>query len=386
MELFLDYGYVSLNKAGEELCGDKVEIIRNENEITVVLADGLGSGVKANILSTLTSKILCKLAANDIPIEECVNTIIGTLPVCKVRGVAYSTFTVLHINTQGEGYLIEFDNPLAFLLRDGVYQEFNRKEKIIQGKKIYITNVNLTGEDAVIFMSDGAVHAGLGMFMNFGWKREDIIDSIEREYDKSMSPRCIASIIGDNCNMLYDGKCGDDTTIVCVKVRECVKVNIMVGPPADKEDDDFICNAFLSTGKKKIVCGGTTSQIVARYLNETVETDLTYIFRDVPPIGKIKGIDLTTEGVITISKLIDISKDYLDISNVTPKMFAGKDGASLLGNILFEEATHVEFFVGRGVNKAHDGLPIEHVMKMKLVEKLGDILKQLGKEVTIQYC
>ncbi|MDD3171835.1 MAG: SpoIIE family protein phosphatase [Bacilli bacterium] len=386
MGLFLDVGYVSLNKKGEELCGDKVEIIRNGEEMTIVLADGLGSGVKANILATLTSKILCMLAANKIPLEECVNTIIGTLPVCKVRGVAYSTFTLLHINTAGVGYLVEFDNPLSFLLSEGKYYDFDRKLHIIQDKNIYITNIKLKAEDSVIFMSDGAVHAGIGMYMNFGWERKDIIDSIERAYEPKMSPRCLASIIGDNCRLLYDNQPGDDTTIVAIKVREEVAINIMVGAPIDKEDDERIVKAFLDSSAKKIVCGGTTSQIVARYLNEAVETDYNYISRDIPPIGMIKGIDLTTEGVLTLGKLLEIIKKYLDISNVDVKKFSDKDGASLLANILFEEATHVKFFVGRSINNAHAGLPIDTAMKLKLVEKIAENLKSLGKEVTIEYC
>ena len=89
MELYLENGYTSLNKKGEELCGDRVESVCRGEYTTVALADGLGSGVKANILATLTSKILCTMISNGIDLEECIRTIIQTLPVCKVRGVAY---------------------------------------------------------------------------------------------------------------------------------------------------------------------------------------------------------------------------------------------------------------------------------------------------------
>ena len=118
MGLCLESGYTSLNKKNEELCGDKVETIVNGDYTTLVLADGLGSGVKANILSTLTSKILCTMVANGIGIEACVETILQSLPVCKVRGVAYATFSVIHMNREGKGYLFEFDNPQAILMRD----------------------------------------------------------------------------------------------------------------------------------------------------------------------------------------------------------------------------------------------------------------------------
>lgn len=113
MAFYLESGYTSLNKKGEELCGDKVESVVNGDYTTLVLADGMGSGVKANILATLTSKILCTMVAEDIPLDECIETIIQSLPVCKVRGVAYATFSVIHLNRNGEGYLVEFDNPQA---------------------------------------------------------------------------------------------------------------------------------------------------------------------------------------------------------------------------------------------------------------------------------
>ena len=113
MELCLEYGCTSVNKFGEELCGDNVVSIVDGEYTTLVLADGLGSGVKANILSTLTSKILCTMAANGINIDECVETLIQTLPVCQVRGVAYSTFSLIHVNNEGKGFLYEFDNPQA---------------------------------------------------------------------------------------------------------------------------------------------------------------------------------------------------------------------------------------------------------------------------------
>ena len=116
---FVEYGYFSLNKYGEELCGDKVETAVSDGYTTIVLADGLGSGVKANILSTLSSKILCTMVSHNVPIEDCIETMIQTLPVCKVRGVAYSTFSVIHVDSEGKGDLIEFDNPQAIYYHHG---------------------------------------------------------------------------------------------------------------------------------------------------------------------------------------------------------------------------------------------------------------------------
>ena len=385
MSLVLESGYVSLNKHGEELCGDKVESIRRKNMNTLVLADGLGSGVKANILSTLTSKILCTMIANDISLEECIETIISSLPVCKVRGVAYSTFSIIHIDNEGKGYLIEFDNPMAILVHEGKAGDLAREKLSISGKTVFKSELNLTAGDIIVVMSDGVVHAGVGMLLNFGWQREDIIKFINERYRPSMSARCLAGLIGSACKDLYLDEPGDDTTIAAVRVREQKKVSLLIGPPVDKSQDDYAVCTFLGNEGKKVVCGGTSSQIVARYLNTDVSVDLDYTDKDIPPTAHIKGIDLVTEGVITLRRLIELAQKYLSPNDVSPKYFDKKDGASQLANVLFEECTDIKFYVGRNVNIAHQGLPIDTTMKLKIVENLSKMLREMGKNVEIYY-
>ena len=383
--LRLECGYTSLNKKGEELCGDKVEIRKNGKMTTLVLADGLGSGVKANILSTLTSKILCTMVSEDIDINDSVETILQSLPVCKVRGVAYSTFTVLHVSEEGKGWLFEFDNPAAILIRGGKCGDFEREELNVCGKKVYKSDLNLEEGDVIVTMSDGVIHAGIGMTMNFGWQRKDVINYLQNTVKPEMSARCVAWLLAAACNDLYLGKPGDDTTVLAVKVRKALQVNIMVGPPVDKSKDDFYISRFLSGEGKKVVCGGTSSQIVARYLGKKVEARFDFPDKDVPPIGYIEGIDLTTEGVLTMRRLLELSEKYLSPTDLTPKYFTKKDGASLLAKLLFEEASDITFFVGQSINKAHQGLPIDITMKLKLVESLSQNLVLMGKNVEVYY-
>lgn len=385
MGLFLEYGYTSFNKFGEELCGDRVSIVKKNGYTTIVLADGLGNGVKANILSTLTTEILSTLVSNDISMEECIETIAQTLPVCKDRGVAYSTFSVIHVNDNGNGYMFEFDNPECICFSNGVYKKLERQELNILNKKIFKTELNLKNQDVILLMSDGVSHAGIGKTLNFGWQRDDIIKYLSDNIRPEMSARCIANILASASEALYMGKLGDDTTVVAIKIREESCVNIMIGPPVRHEDCDKYVKDFLSRKGFRIVCGGTTSQIVAKYLNEKVETSLEYVESDVPPIGYIKGIDLTTEGVLTLKKLIELSEEYLRVNSDLPKSFLKKDGASKLADLLFEEATNVNFFVGQAVNEAHRGLTIDSTLKFKLVGKLSHNLKLMGKKVTIKY-
>ena len=375
MGLCLESGYTSLNKKNEELCGDKVETIVNGDYTTLVLADGLGSGVKANILSTLTSKILCTMVANGIGIEACVETILQSLPVCKVRGVAYATFSVIHMNREGKGYLFEFDNPQAILMRDCKCRDLGRTEMNILGKTVYRSDLDLKEGDVLVVMSDGVIHAGIGMTLNFGWQRPEVMAFLDRVAEPDMTAPCIACLLAGACNDLYMDQPGDDTTVAAVRVRE----------PVDQSQDNFYIARFLEGDGKKIVCGGTSSQIVARYLGKKVVASFDYPDEDVPPIGYIEGIDLTTEGVLTLRKLLQYSERYLSPRDLSPKYYRQKDGASLLADYLFVKATSVTFFVGQSINKAHQGLPIDTTMKLKLVETLSENLRKMGKIVEVNY-
>ncbi len=384
-ELCIEYGYTSLNHVGEELCGDNVEMSVRSDWTTVVLADGLGSGVKANILSTLTSKILCTMVAGGADMEECISTIISTLPVCHERQVAYSTFSVIHVNSQGCGHLFEFDNPEAVWYHRGHTCDFPRTAMEICGKRVFHTELQLEAGDMVFVMSDGTIHAGIGQMLNFGWQRKDIMAHLDQSIDPHMSARAAACLLASACNDLYLDRPGDDTTVAAIRIRPRCEVHLMVGPPVDKEKDQLYVQRFMEGADKRIVCGGTTSQVVARCLGRQLKTSFDFPDKEVPPIGFIDGIDLVTEGVITMRRLLALSEKYVSVKDLTPKTYTKKDGGSLLANLVFEEATHVVFFVGQNVNAAHAGLEIDITMKLKLVEHLADNLRKMGKQVTVNY-
>ena len=385
MKYFIDDGYVSLNHVGEELCGDKVEIVRKKEGTTIVLADGLGSGVKANILATLTSKLLCLMIANGAQIEECIESVISTLPVCSVRKVAYATFTVIHVDNDGNGYVFEFDNPPLIYVTNGKVTPLTREKKIIVNKVVYCSTFTAKRNDAFIFCSDGAPHAGIGKTMNLGWSIKDISAYIENNYSHDMSAREIAALVGESCNALYMGEPGDDTTIAALKLVDPLTVNVLVGPPMDKENDEKVVKNFLSQEGLKVVCGGTTSKLVARYLNTDIKTSLRYFSKDVPPIAIIEGIDLVTEGVITLGKVLEVMEKYLAINDVDSKALDEKDGATLISNLILKRASNIKLFVGTSFNPAHKDLPIDISMKFKIIERMKDLLESAGKIVEIQY-
>ena len=388
-DLCADIGYKSINHYGEQLCGDHVEIAEHDDRSTViVLADGLGSGVKASILSTLTSRILSTMIAAGLPIEECVSTMAATLPVCSVRGVAYSTFSVIHLLNNQMAELIQYDNPLIIMIRDGAEYEYPKTEINIDGKKIYVSNIRLREDDVFVAMSDGCPHAGIGNVYNFGWKREEIADFMVGISLAGYTSKVMSTMLVEECNKLYGDKPGDDATACVVRIRKREPMNILFGPPSNRDECDRMMSLFFSKEGKHIVCGGTTSSIVSQYLHKPVKVDLALNRKsDVPPMAEIEGVDLVTEGVITMSRVIEYAKDYLGQNKEYEKWNFGQDGASKICRLLFEEATDISFYVGRAINPAHQNpdLPINFNIKMNIVEELSKSLKQMGKRVRISY-
>ena len=387
-DLCADIGYKSINHVGEQLCGDHVDIVeQGENSSVIVLADGLGSGVKASILSTLTSKIISTMMASGISLEECVATIAATLPVCSVRGVAYSTFTILHLIENERVEIIQYDNPHVIIIRNEVNFDYPKTEIQIGGKLIYKSVIKLQEGDVFIAMSDGCPHAGIGIAYNFGWKREDIIAFMEAMVPVGYTAKTLSTILVDECNKLYDGKPGDDTTACVVRIRKREPMNLLFGSPANRDDDQRMMRLFFSKEGKHIICGGTTATVAARYLHQTIRPTLTSDDPEIPPIAEMDGVDLVTEGVITINKVVDYAKDYLQDNETYSTWAFKKDGASRIARLLFEEATDINFYVGRAINPAHQNpdLPINFSIKMNLVQELSECLKKMGKRIKISY-
>lgn len=385
--LCAETGYVSFNKAGEELCGDRVEVFQDGDTTLLVLADGLGSGVKANILSTLTAKILSTMIAGGMKIDECIDTIAATLPVCKVREIAYSTFTAILIRENKTAELIQFDNPDIVMLRGGVKWDYPVSTRVVAGKTIRESRFPVLEDDLFIAMSDGAPFAGVGVHFNFGWTWENIVQFAEANYQPGNSAKYAAAIIADECNRLYEGKPGDDTTVAALRIRKREQVNLVIGPPAAREQDVRMMNLFFAKEGQKIVCGGTTATIAARYLGRELVPTLDYPDPDIPPISSIQGVDLVTEGVITISKVLKIGEGILGGADADTDWTNKKDGASLVARALFETATDINFFVGRAINPAHQNpdLPITFGVKIQLVEALVKCLEKMGKRIKVSY-
>lgn len=390
-KVHVDCYYKSLHKHHEELCGDKVEVRHNDEFYLMVLADGLGSGVKANILSTLTSTIISEMMIEGCSVEEVVETITATLPECKERKVAYSTFTILQVYYTGYARVVEFDNPSAIILRNHQEVKLEKTVKMYQQRNISEATFEVRPNDYIVFFSDGIIHAGLGTVLNLGWEHENVVEHLLAYYKEEDTANQVNDLLLCCVNDLYGGKCGDDSTVCVARIIPQTETRVMVGPPISPEDDEVVVDKLMKATGKKICCGGTTSNIVSRILNRVIDMDtLDSIVNDVPPIAKIQGLDLVSEGVLTLTKVNEHLKECVNDREYYENMMHSKqkDGASLMSKMLIKECTKIVFMVGRSDNPAHSQFAYSTISlsaKLRLIQSIQSSLHKLGKIVEIEH-
>lgn len=376
-KLVIDISHGQLPKTGEELCGDTIDITRSGSRIMAVLADGLGSGVKANILSRLTAKIAATLLKKGSSLEDVIDTLASTLPVCKIRQLAYSTFTILQVDTEGQGYLAEFDNPAVM-----TNCSLTTNEIQIGGYKVKESRFTMKDGDWLAFCSDGVLHAGIGGIWNMGWGWEKVNNHLHLLIRQSTTAKAVVDNMVSLCQKLYQGRPGDDASIVVVRARLPRTATVMVGPPLNPADDGKVVQRLISSNGQKIVCGGTTGNLVARELGKEITVDMRSIRKDLPPVGVIEGIDLVTEGLLTLTRVLANLQEHRPGRDFFYKI----DGASRLTLALLE-ADYVHFLVGRAVNPAHQdpNMPPILALKQQIVSDLITVLRRRGKKVNAKY-
>lgn len=386
MDSFIDIAAESLNKLGEELCGDKTEFFRTNDGIIAVLSDGLGSGVKANILATLTSKIAITMLKEGLEIEEVVDTITNTLPICNLRKLAYSTFSIVKIFNNRQAYIVQFDNPNIFFIRNGRVIDLQSKIIEINNRKVKESIVSLKENDTLVLVSDGVIHAGVGKVLNLGWQWAHVAEYLEKVLQNNNSAKAITNSLLGACADLYLNEPGDDTTVMTIKLRKAEHVTLFSGPPENRAKDNMVVKEFINNEGMKIICGGTAANIVSRETGKQLVTNFEIYDKKIPPTASLDGINLVTEGVLTLNAAVEklkAVKNYNDLS-----FLHKKDGASRLAKIIAENCTHLKMIVGKATNPVHQNpnFPRELSIKLKVLEELKKAAEEIGKIVTIEYC
>ena len=305
-------------------------------------------------------------------------TILSTLPVCKEREANYCTFTAICVTGSRHAEIYNYDNPEPFLIRGGKSQPLYFLTGEVAGKQIDRVSCDVEPGDCIVMMSDGCIHAGVGVTLNYGWELPQIMNFMQANFRKDASAKNLATLLVDRCNALYEDKPGDDTSCAVVRIRERETVNIMFGPPAKKRDDEKACSLFFGLEGKHIVCGGVTAAVAARYLGKEILPDNVNMDETIPPMSIIDGVDLVTEGMLTLQRVSEYAEDYLGRNSKCFDWNCSLDGASLIASALFEESTDINFFIGTAMNTAYtDESEYGYQLKMKIGEKLVSQLRAM---------
>jgi hypothetical protein len=322
-----------------------------------------------------------RMLEGNLSLGEVVQTLSETLPVCAVRKVAYSTFAIAQFFSQGSARVVEFDSPPPILLRGRKVQPVDYEERRIDGKTIHEAVLELVDGDWVVFLSDGVLNAGIGGVYPLGWGWEQAARFLETHAHRDLSAEDLAGKVAEAVGELYADRPGDDVSIAVIKVRHKRVANVLTGPPSQREEDREWVEHFSQRLGRRVVCGGTTAKIVARLMGQKLEVDLGTVTEEVPPLARLPGVDLVTEGILTLTRVRDLLRAGTDRTAVRFQV----DGASSLLRLLLG-VDHVHFVVGQAVNPAHQNPDLPHQLGIRVgvVREIVEELRQRGIEVTVE--
>ena len=390
-DTFIEVGHYQICKHKQVSPGDMFLSQKSNGRVITTLSDGLGSGIKANVLATLTATMATNFVASDIPIKRAAEIIMNTLPVCKERGISYATFTLVDIEPNSNVRIIEYDNPPYILVRsktiiDPIKEQtrIERKNKKTAPKIDAILNYSsyeAKPGDRIIFFSDGVTQAGMGGETTpFGLGHEDVQDFVLQKIENEpfISARDLARDIVNN-SLFYDKYTAkDDITCGVIYFREPRKMIVLSGPPLNPENDKEFASLFENFEGKKVVCGGSTANIVARELNKKVNVDFSSvdIKNSIPPYSKMEGADLVTEGIITLSMVEKILEN--DEGSGSSVFHNGINAATKLVD-LFLDSDCIKFVVGTKINEAHQdpNMPVELEIRRNIIKRIQLIISYL---------
>ncbi|MGW8317397.1 MAG: SpoIIE family protein phosphatase [Bacteroidales bacterium] len=389
--MYIEVACEQRNFGDERICGDVFisRKIKEENRTLVVLSDGMGHGVKANVLATLTATLAINFTMEHKAVDRIADIIMNTLPVCSERQMSYATFSVIDIEHDGNTTILEFDNPQTIILREGKSWLPEWKKTVIprgnnKGKEIFSCSILPKKEDRIICCTDGVTQSGLGTEQfPLGWGRE-LLEAFALKLTGDTPHLSADQLAQKVVNMAHQHdqfESKDDTTCVSIYFRKPRKLLIVTGPPYEISDDRKMGEAVRDFKGMKVICGATTADIIARELGLEIEDSLVFEDPELPPVSRMEGIDLVTEGILTLTKVTRMLKSQ------TPASAPGNGPADRILKLL-RQSDQIHFMIGTRVNVAHQdpSLPVELEMRRTVVNRMARLLEEkFLKEVSIQY-
>ncbi len=378
---------------GEYICGDVFlsKRIKTQSRILSVLSDGMGHGVKANVLATLTSHMAINFAEEHKNPSTIAQIIMDTLPVCSERHTSYSTFTIIDIHNN-QVSILEYDNPTCLIMRGGniftpQWQKVELDTVDNQGRSRSLRTCQFTAqkEDRIIYISDGVTQSGMGSEkFPFGWQYDQYVDFVKQSVlnDRYISANKLANRVIDKAHINDDYSSKDDTSCGVIYFRDARELIIATGPPVDENTDNTYVEKVHNFKGTKIICGATTAEIFSRLWNAEIKDDYEKIDPQLPPSSHMQGVDLVTEGILTLTKVETILNQMPSANSPL-----GEGPADQIVGYLMN-SDRIYFLVGTKINQYHQdaslSAPIE--IRRTLISRIANILeKKFIKDVSIEY-
>ena len=391
-DVFVEMECFQLCHDGEIVCGDDFlfERLEQENRHLAVLSDGLGSGIKANLLACMTTTMALEFVRSNMDVLLSAEIIMDTLPVCEVRRISYATFSIFDLQLGGKTRVIEMDNPPFIHLRNGKDLKVSRQSMVSErwpDRRVQLAEIYAITGDRLIVFSDGVAQAGLGQpGCKFGWRREGALEFIQAEVakDPAISARELSQrVVYAARNHNKDNRCIDDISCMVIYLRKPRRLRLLTGPPFRPESDTAYAELVRNFDGKIILSGGTTANIVSRELKRPIDVDMKLVMKagNLPPPARMEGVDLVSEGILTLTDVVQ--RLEADPPLTTPVPLAAKQMIDL-----FRESDEIEFIVGTKVNEAHQdpSLPMDLEIRRNIVRRLKTVLEnKYRKRVLMRY-
>lgn len=377
---FIDISHRQAMFHGERICGDTYVSRRfpENRRILVVLSDGMGHGLKANVMSTITASMAINYIQDKVPADIIALRIMNALPVDSVRKISYATFTILDIEEDGKVEILEYENPSCTIMRES--EVFNPgwscvllTDERFKGREIKKCSFYPQKEDRIIFYSDGVMLSGLGTSQYpLGWGSDNLHRYLQEVVDQnfSISSHKLAGKILNRSikNDQYAAK--DDISCGVVYFREPRRLLICTGPPYDRKQDQRLADVFRQFDGRKIISGATTADIISGLLGRQIVNSIEVLDPDLPPMSTMEGADFITEGILTLDKVHHMLES-LDTNTVL-----GKGPADIIVKQLLK-SDEIHFYVGTHVNVAHQdpNLPVGLEIRRTVVHRIARVLE-----------
>lgn len=381
-----------VTKTGQAACGDDVRFmtVEKENRHLAALSDGLGSGVKAHVLATMTTSMAIKFLESNVPTLEAAEIIMDSLPVCEVRKIGYATFSLFDFRLGGRARITEMGNPGYIHLR-GTEEIFPVKDDMVVSshwpdREVRECEADFRPGDRIILCSDGVTQAALGQRrdMKFGWRRSGVQEFARRriEADGEISAKDLSDAIVREALHLAPGGCKDDISCVVVYLRHPRVMRVLTGPPFYREHDADYARKGLLGEDHVVICGGTTANIIERELGAKVSLTLADMRAagGLPPVGRLEGVGIATEGILTLSCVLSALEER------RPAAYEPAAARAILERLMRHD--RIEFILGTKVNESHQdpGIPQDLELRRSVIKRIARALElNYRKETVVNY-